>query len=351
MGGHRGLGMWPKEINPELNQSIQTKSRQSGGKSSATAERDKCFPILEGISRVLRRSYPCLISHLRKYHRYLFGAVGADMFYPMLEGLLSRTLHPMLEGLLSRTLHPKTRKGVLLISTCRNSHKFSSVIDMAMVSEKKMGSLLFPFQGLEKYLMSGVNKSHFHAFLPSFEDIKSAEAFFTPSKRHSIDYYSSAVRMDHAPIISEPEVCFIGRSNVGKSSLIKALFSLVPDIEVRVSKTPGHTKKMNFFMVKKAFTLVDMPGYGFKAPKDFEDMVEPYLKTRKNLRRTFLLIDGSVGVQKADRIALDMCEEFGIPYVPEVNNCETPLSHLLASSFDETHFMVIRLACWTSLKW
>ncbi|KAG2456303.1 GTP-binding protein 8 [Polypterus senegalus] len=237
------------------------------------------------------------------------------MFYPMLEGLLSRTLHPMLEGLLSRTLHPKTRKGVLLISTCRNSHKFSSVIDMAMVSEKKMGSLLFPFQGLEKYLMSGVNKSHFHAFLPSFEDIKSAEAFFTPSKRHSIDYYSSAVRMDHAPIISEPEVCFIGRSNVGKSSLIKALFSLVPDIEVRVSKTPGHTKKMNFFMVKKAFTLVDMPGYGFKAPKDFEDMVEPYLKTRKNLRRTFLLIDGSVGVQKADRIALDMCEEFGIPYV------------------------------------
>uniref|UniRef100_A0A8C4S1V7 GTP-binding protein 8 n=1 Tax=Erpetoichthys calabaricus TaxID=27687 RepID=A0A8C4S1V7_ERPCA len=223
--------------------------------------------------------------------------------------------YPMLEGLLSRTLLPKTRKGLLLISTCRNSHKFSSVIDVAMISEKKMGSLLFPFQGLEKYLMGGVNKSHFHAFLPSFEDIKSAEAFFTPSKRHSIDYYSSAVRMDHAPVISEPEVCFIGRSNVGKSSLIKALFSLVPDIEVRVSKTPGHTKKMNFFMVKKAFTLVDMPGYGFKAPKDFEDMVEPYLKTRKNLRRTFLLIDGSVGVQKADRIALDMCEEFGIPYV------------------------------------
>ncbi|XP_051782328.1 GTP-binding protein 8 isoform X3 [Erpetoichthys calabaricus] len=223
--------------------------------------------------------------------------------------------YPMLEGLLSRTLLPKTRKGLLLISTCRNSHKFSSVIDVAMISEKKMGSLLFPFQGLEKYLMSGANKSHFHAFLPSFEDIKSAEAFFTPSKRHNIDYYSSAVRMDHAPVISEPEVCFIGRSNVGKSSLIKALFSLVPDIEVRVSKTPGHTKKMNFFMVKKAFTLVDMPGYGFKAPKDFEDMVEPYLKTRKNLRRTFLLIDGSVGVQKADRIALDMCEEFGIPYV------------------------------------
>uniref|UniRef100_A0A3Q4MMZ3 EngB-type G domain-containing protein n=1 Tax=Neolamprologus brichardi TaxID=32507 RepID=A0A3Q4MMZ3_NEOBR len=68
-------------------------------------------------------------------------------------------------------------------------------------------------------------------------------------------------------------VCFIGRSNVGKSSLIKALFSLTPEVEVRVSKTPGHTKKMNFFRVGKAFTIVDMPGYGHKAPRDFVDMM------------------------------------------------------------------------------
>lgn len=117
-------------------------------------------------------------------------------------------------------------------------------------------------------------------------------------------------------ILFDLQVCFLGRSNVGKSSLIRALFSLAPEVEVRVSKTPvskqtellydffltsfflffrvglrhlvvlivfmqGHTKKLNFFTVGNAFTLVDMPGYGYRAPEDFVDMVEPYLQERK----------------------------------------------------------------------
>uniref|UniRef100_A0A663LPK5 GTP-binding protein 8 n=2 Tax=Athene cunicularia TaxID=194338 RepID=A0A663LPK5_ATHCN len=110
-------------------------------------------------------------------------------------------------------------------------------------------------------------------------------------------------------------VCFIGRSNVGKSSLIRALFSLSPEVEVRVSKTPGHTKKINFFKVGKYFTLVDMPGYGYRAPQDFVEMVEDYLQERHNLKRTFLLVDGVVGLQKTDHTAVEMLEEFGIPYV------------------------------------
>ncbi|XP_032487404.1 GTP-binding protein 8 isoform X4 [Phocoena sinus] len=86
-------------------------------------------------------------------------------------------------------------------------------------------------------------------------------------------------------------------------------------VEVRVSKKPGHTKKMNFFKVGKYFTLVDMPGYGYRAPEDFVDMVETYLKERKNLMRTFLLVDSVVGIQKTDNIAIEMCEEFALPYV------------------------------------
>lgn len=110
----------------------------------------------------------------------------------------------------------------------------------------------------------------------------------------------------------------------------------------------GHTKKMNFFRVGGAFTLVDMPGYGHRAPRDFVEMVEPYLNTRTkwasstggtesilqftsrwrcvhsvgfffffilSLVRTFLLVDGSVGLQKADLIALEMCEDIRRPYV------------------------------------
>ncbi|XP_027880186.1 GTP-binding protein 8 isoform X1 [Xiphophorus couchianus] len=204
----------------------------------------------------------------------------------------------------------------------RSVHKLSSLRNATSLPPKKMQSLLYPFSGLEAHLDRSVDRMQFLLFHPSVEDMMEAEKLFYSSPSHRIDYYVSAERMDHAPALKQPEVCFIGRSNVGKSSLIKALFSLTPEVEVRVSKTPGHTKKMNFFKVGKAFTLVDMPGYGHRAPRDFVDMVEPYLYTRKNLVRTFLLVDGSVGLQTADQIALEMCEETKCPYVMVVTKID-----------------------------
>ncbi|KAL4608957.1 GTP-binding protein 8 isoform X1 [Arapaima gigas] len=197
----------------------------------------------------------------------------------------------------------------------RRAHSLASFHQASQLPKKKFQHLLFPQSALEAHLVRGAGGMNLQLFQPSDEDIARAEKLFIPSPKHKIDYSFSAVRMEHALPISQPEVCFIGRSNVGKSSLIRALFSLAPDVEVRVSKTPGHTKKMNFFTVGKAFTLVDMPGYGYKAPRDFVDMVESYLQTRRNLVRTFLLVDGSVGVQEADRVAIEMCDEFGLPFV------------------------------------
>ncbi|XP_071340603.1 GTP-binding protein 8 isoform X2 [Trachinotus anak] len=205
----------------------------------------------------------------------------------------------------------------------QGAHRLSSLQQATKLPQKKVQSLLYPFNELEGYLDSSVDRTPFQLFHPSMEDMVKAEKLFCSSHSHKIDYYTSAERMDHVPALQQPEVCFIGRSNVGKSSLIKALFSLTPEVEVRVSKTPGHTKKMNFFRVGKAFTVVDMPGYGHRAPKDFVAMVEPYLYTRKNLVRTFLLVDGSVGLQKADWIALEMCEEFRRPYVDVVKTQTT----------------------------
>lgn len=205
-----------------------------------------------------------------------------------------------------------------------NAHKLSSVHTISKLTTKKLKSIIFPLKDLEQYLVKNANKLNSHLFAPSFEDIAAAEQFFVPSKSHIIDYFTSAVRIDHAPVTVQPEVCFIGRSNVGKSSLIKSLFSLVPGLEVRVSKNPGHTKKMNFFKVGKAFTLLDMPGYGYRAPSDFVEMVEMYLQARQNLRRTFLLLDGSIGIQEADQIAIEMCEEFGIPYVLVLTKIDRP---------------------------
>lgn len=195
------------------------------------------------------------------------------------------------------------------------AHRLASVQNVTSLPQKKAQSFLYPFSHMEPYLDRSVNRADFQLFHPSVEDMVRAEKLFCSSPTHLIDYFTSAERMDHAPGIKQPEVCFIGRSNVGKSSLIKALFSLTPEVEVRISKTPGHTKKMNFFKVGRSFTLVDMPGYGHRAPKDFVDIVEPYLFTRTNLVRTFLLVDGSVGLLKADRIALEMCEETRRPYV------------------------------------
>ncbi|KAF1511576.1 GTP-binding protein 8, partial [Eudyptula albosignata] len=96
---------------------------------------------------------------------------------------------------------------------------------------------------------------------------------------------------------------------------LKQLFKTTPSFILPKSSPQGHTKKMNFFKVGKYFTLVDMPGYGYRAPRDFVEMVEAYLQERHNLKRTFLLVDGVVGLQKTDHIAVEMLEEFGIPYV------------------------------------
>ncbi|XP_036785458.1 GTP-binding protein 8 isoform X1 [Manis pentadactyla] len=199
---------------------------------------------------------------------------------------------------------------------CRAYSTSQAFAEVLRLPRRQLTKLLFPLQELERQLVADSRPNlHLKIFDPGLEDIGKAESIFTATAQNRIEYLSSAVRLDHAPDLPRPEVCFIGRSNVGKSSLIKALFSLAPEVEVRVSKKPGHTKKMNFFKVGKYFTLVDMPGYGYRAPEDFVDMVETYLKERRNLMRTFLLVDSVVGIQKTDNIAIEMCEEFALPYV------------------------------------
>uniref|UniRef100_G3T3N8 GTP-binding protein 8 n=1 Tax=Loxodonta africana TaxID=9785 RepID=G3T3N8_LOXAF len=209
------------------------------------------------------------------------------------------------------------------------SQPFAEVLRLP---QRQLTKLVFPLQELERHLAPDTRPSlRLRLFEPSLEAIARADGLFTSTAWHRIEYVSSAVRLDHAPGLLRPEkVCFIGRSNVGKSSLLKALFSLAPEVEVRISKTPGHTKKMNFFKVGKYFTMVDMPGYGYRAPEDFVDMVETYLKERRNLTRTFLLVDSVVGIQKTDSIAIEMCEEFALPYVmvlTKIDKCSK--GHLL----------------------
>uniref|UniRef100_G1QWM1 GTP-binding protein 8 n=1 Tax=Nomascus leucogenys TaxID=61853 RepID=G1QWM1_NOMLE len=165
----------------------------------------------------------------------------------------------------------------------RSNSTSQAFAEVLRLPKQQLRKLLYPLQEVERFLApDGRQNLHLRIFDPSLEDIARADNVFTATERNRIDYVSSAVRIDHAPDLPRPE---------------------------------GHTKKMNFFKVGKHFTVVDMPGYGYRAPEDFVDMVETYLKERRNLKRTFLLVDSVVGIQKTDNIAIEMCEEFALPYV------------------------------------
>lgn len=118
-------------------------------------------------------------------------------------------------------------------------------------------------------------------------------------------FITSCVDADAFPQPSRPEVAFVGRSNVGKSSLLNALTSAKI---AKVSRTPGRTQMVNFFTVDGkdwGFSLADLPGYGYaKAPKALQrtwgPLIEQYLETRDPLRAMLLLVDIRRGVQADD---------------------------------------------------
>ena len=116
---------------------------------------------------------------------------------------------------------------------------------------------------------------------------------------------------------SPAEVAFVGRSNVGKSSLINALANQRQ--LARVSNTPGRTQLINVFEVAKGGTLVDLPGYGYAAvpgrvKQGWQTMIEGYLLDREPLVMVFVLVDGEIGPTKLDVQMLSWLRENGAPH-------------------------------------
>jgi GTP-binding protein len=118
------------------------------------------------------------------------------------------------------------------------------------------------------------------------------------------------------PSDEKPEFAFIGRSNVGKSSLINMLTNR--KTLAKVSNTPGKTQLINYFMINELWYLVDLPGYGYAKlsktkRKEFESMIENYLVKKTTLVCTFVLIDSRHDLQKIDREFISWCGMARIP--------------------------------------
>jgi GTP-binding protein len=136
---------------------------------------------------------------------------------------------------------------------------------------------------------------------------------------HKAAFEISAPDLDSCPPAELPEFAFIGRSNVGKSSLINALANQRKPL-ADVSKTPGRTQMINFFRINEKWHLVDLPGYGFakvsgKKKDKFNEFVSDYLLNRENLVCVFQLIDSRHSPQKLDLQFSEWMMEAGIPFV------------------------------------
>jgi len=134
----------------------------------------------------------------------------------------------------------------------------------------------------------------------------------------SAEFVTSSTSIDRCPEANLPEYAFIGRSNVGKSSLINMITG--EKKLAKTSSTPGKTQLINHFLINKNWYLTDLPGYGYaKISKEtrskWEKMIREYLLKRKNLLTTFILIDSRIEPQNSDLEFMEWMGENMLPFV------------------------------------
>jgi len=131
------------------------------------------------------------------------------------------------------------------------------------------------------------------------------------------EYVGSFVQLAQCPQTRQPEFAFIGRSNVGKSSLVNYLCGR--KALAKVSVTPGKTQTLNYFNINQHWFLVDLPGYGYAKTSrttraQWSDMIRNFVLKRETLQYVFILIDSRIAPQKIDVEFINWMGEKGIPF-------------------------------------
>jgi GTP-binding protein len=131
------------------------------------------------------------------------------------------------------------------------------------------------------------------------------------------EFVKGVVAMSGLPPADRLEVCFAGRSNVGKSTLINALTGRKG--LARASNTPGRTQEINYFTAQDSHYLVDLPGYGYaNAPlpivEKWQKLLKQYLSGRQTLRRAFVLIDARHGVKQVDEEIMSLLDSAAVTF-------------------------------------
>ncbi|WP_372837025.1 ribosome biogenesis GTP-binding protein YihA/YsxC [Puniceibacterium confluentis] len=148
---------------------------------------------------------------------------------------------------------------------------------------------------------------------PDEQIIESARKLFAGET----EFLKGVVAMDGMPPDDRLEVCFAGRSNVGKSSLINALTGRKG--LARASNTPGRTQEINFFTLADSHYLVDLPGYGYaNAPvavvEKWQRLLKQYLSGRATLRRAFVLVDTRHGIKPVDEEIMTLLDKSAVTF-------------------------------------
>lgn len=141
------------------------------------------------------------------------------------------------------------------------------------------------------------------------------------------EFALGAVTVDQFPPSTAPEVAFVGRSNVGKSSLINMIVR--HGGLAHVSNTPGKTTEINFFATDAGFGLVDLPGYGYarrsKSQRElFSALIKDYVTVRENLATVFVLVDSRHDPMPIDLAMVEELEIAGKPYIVVLTKCDKP---------------------------